>query len=168
MADFNIVELRAELSRDEDRVNHPYRDSKGILTVGVGWNLDANGIPPQVKVLLTDPGDPLDPTYIWPEPAIDALLDIGIERAETGLDHLLPDWRDMDPVRQRVCLNMCFNMGEHTLGEFHNTLAAIAAGNWAAAAEGMKESAWAKQVGARATRLIAAMQTGTMPGEVVA
>lgn len=163
---YDSAALRRELTRDEGRRNKPYFDSRGIKTVGVGWNLEANGIPLEVLPLLgltPDSHDVLAPfsiDYEWPEPAIDALLDSGIERAEKGLDGLLPHWRQMDDVRQRVCLNLCFNMGPHVLAEFKHTLAAIQAGDWNAAAEGMKASAWAREVGVRATRLIAMMQSG--------
>ena len=36
--------LKAELTRDEGLRLQPYRDSVGKLTIGVGHNLDANGI----------------------------------------------------------------------------------------------------------------------------
>jgi lysozyme len=172
MIDYDRAALRRELSRDEDRRNKPYFDSKGIKTVGVGWNLEANGIPHEVLPLLgltSDSHDLLAPfsiDYEWPEPAIDALLDIGILRAERGLDVLLPHWRDMDAARQRVCLNLCFNMGANRLAGFHDMLAAVRLGDWAAAAAEMKDSAWFKQVGVRAPRLVAMMATGQDVGNV--
>ncbi len=75
----------------------------------------------------------------------------------------------MDEVRQRVIANMCFNMGignastgKGLLG-FKNTLAAMQRGSYSMAAAGMLNSKWATQVGARATRLARAMETGVMP-----
>ena len=56
-------------------------------------------------------------------------------------------------------MNLPDSRGWVALG-FHNTLAAIEAGNYAAASGGMLASKWAKQVGARATRLAAMMKTG--------
>jgi len=167
MIDYDRSALRAELSRDEGRRTKPYFDSKGIKTVGVGWNLQANGIPAEVQAILglslRDLQQAYNIDYEWPEAAIDKLLDIGIARAEAGLDGLLTRWRDMDAVRQRVCLNLCFNMGAKTLSEFKRTLTAIAHGDWEAAARGMSESLWAREVGPRATRLIAMMETGEAP-----
>ncbi len=66
----------------------------------------------------------------------------------------------MDPIRQDVLANMCFNMGIGTLMTFHNTLAAMHDQRWEDAAEGMLASKWASQVGARADRLAEQMRTG--------
>ncbi|MGU3777520.1 hypothetical protein [Burkholderia metallica] len=67
--------------------------------------------------------------------------------------------RQLDPVRQRVVINMAFNM-QGGLLTFTNTLAAMKRGDYAAAADGMLASKWAAQVGARATRLATMMRSG--------
>ena len=56
--------------------------------------------------------------------------------------------------------DMCFNLGINRLLGFKNTLAAIKAGDYEAAADGMLASMWAKQVGKRAHRLIKMMREG--------
>ena len=84
------------------------------------------------------------------------------------LDRHLPWWKNMDEVRQRALANMAFNLGvgpsdEQPTGKlltFKNTLAAMARGDYEAAANGMSSSAWAKQVGIRATRLVEMMRSG--------
>ena len=54
-------------------------------------------------------------------------------------------------------------MGVADLLAFHNTLAAVAAGNWQAAHDGMLASKWAGQVEARATEDATMMLTGQWP-----
>ena len=49
----------------------------------------------------------------------------------------------MNIARQAVLLDMCFNFGIGRLEGFHNTLAAMKAGDWQAAHDGMLDSAWA-------------------------
>jgi GH24 family phage-related lysozyme (muramidase) len=144
---YSSVDLRAELSRDEARRTRPYRDSEGILTIGVGHNLEANGLPLEVlERLLVAHG--------LPEPDVDLLLDRGIAQAEADLDALLPGWREaLDPVRQRVLLNMVFNLGRTRLGGFQRMWAAVRARDWPTAAAEMMDSQWARQVGVRAVRL---------------
>ena len=88
------------------------------------------------------------------------LLAFDIERFGAQLDRAIPWWRGLDDVRQRVLLNMAFNLGTAKLMEFTNTLGNIRAGRWEAAAEGMLKSKWAGQVGARAVRLAKMMKTG--------
>lgn len=131
--------LIAELRRDEGVRSKPYTDTVGKLTVGAGRN-------------LTDVGLSAD--------EIDYLLANDIERAAQGLDDKLPWWRRLDPVRQRVMINMAFNLGISGLLTFKNTLGFIERGDYAQAARNMLLSKWARQVGARANRLASMMETG--------
>lgn len=141
---FNRFRLIAELTRDEGRLLKPYVDSVGKVTIGVGRNLTDVGI---------TSGE------------CDRMLDDDIARSEADLDKSLPWWRDLDDTRQRVMINMAFNMGIGGLLGFRNTLAAVQAGNWQAAHDGMLASQWARQVGERAQRLAQAMLTGEMPNQ---
>ena len=142
---FDRAKLYVELERDEGRRARAYRDSLGVLTVGIGFNLEANDLPDDV---------------------IDRLFDVSIDRAVLDLDALEPRWRDMTPDRQRVLLNMAFNLGRKRLSGFKRFLAAIgeyldgddASALDRAAAE-MLDSDWAVQVGARAKRLAARMRS---------
>jgi lysozyme len=82
-----------------------------------------------------------------------------IRDVEVQLDKHLPWWREMNDVRQNVLANMCF-MGIGKLLGFKNTLAFMQAKRYDAAAVGMLDSLWAKQVGQRAVRLATMMRTG--------
>lgn len=135
----NYTTLKAELKRDEGCRLMPYRDTVGKLTVGVGRNLDDVGIS---------------------ESEADFMLMSDVGRAEGGLDSKIPWWRTLDETRQRVLLNMAFNMGIDGLLGFKNTLAAVKAGEWSKAADGMLDSKWAAQVGQRAVRLAKLMKEG--------
>lgn len=141
---FDNPALRAELSRDEGRRPMIYKDSVGLITGGVG------------RCLSMVP---------FSDDEIDLMLSNDIDRAADRLDAGAPWWRKLDPVRRRVMLNMCFNMGwgdgSHGLSAFKNTLAAIQGARWDEAAMGMLNSAWARQVGARAQRLAAMMRVGS-------
>lgn len=136
---YDLPTLKAELTRDEDRRPRIYIDSVGKTTGGVGRNL--SDVP-------------------FSDDEIDLMLTNDIEKAETGLDARLSWWRVLDPVRQRVLLNMAFNMGVAGLLAFTNTLAAVHAGDYDAAADEMLNSKWAGQVHDRAQRLAQMMRTG--------
>lgn len=135
----NYIVLKADLKRDEGERLKPYRDTVGKLTIGVGRNLDDVGIS---------------------ESEADFLLMSDIGRTEGDLDHHLPWWRQQDEARQRVLLNMGFNMGVGALLNFRNMLSALTAGNYAKAADEMMNSKWARQVGERAERLAKLMREG--------
>ena len=132
-------ELQAQLVRHEGLRLKPYRDTVGKLTVGVGRNLDDVGIS-EAEALT--------------------LLAADVARAEAGLDARLPWWRTLDPVRADVLVDMAFNLGIAGLCGFERTLGAVREGRWEDAAAGMAASAWARQVGGRATELARQMRTG--------
>lgn len=135
----NQTELIKELKRDEGVRLKPYQCTAGKTTIGVGRNLDDRGIT---------------------EHEADYLLLNDIELVTVQLDKSIPWWRDLSDARQRVLANMCFNLGISGLLYFKNTLAAMKAGKYDDAADGMLKSLWAKQVGQRAIRLAKMMREG--------
>ncbi len=138
----DLERLKAELTRDEGLRLKPYKDSVGKVTIGVGRNLDDGGISPAEA---------------------QTLLEHDIESATAGLDRELPFWRTLDEVRQRVLVNMAFNLGIAKLLGFKHTLSLIETGEYATAADSMLASLWARQVGPRARRLAEMMRTGKDP-----
>lgn len=134
--------LIAELERDEGNRGDLYYDTLGNPTIGIGHNLKAR---------------PLS------QPEIDYIFGNDLAGVEMDLDRAFPWWRTLDDVRQRVLINLCFNLGISGLQTFHNTLAAIRDGDYASAAKGLRGSLWAQQVRARAERLAHMMATGTKP-----
>ena len=136
---FDNPTMLAELTRDEGIRNYPYVDTTGNITIGVGRNLSADGLSnPEVAMLLAD--------------------DLALTVA--ALDAKLPWWTSLDDVRQRVLVNMCFNLGIGKLLSFVHFLAAVKAANWPLAVVQMQNSLWAKQVGVRAVRLEQMILTG--------
>jgi lysozyme len=83
------------------------------------------------------------------------------DSAAADLDRHVAWWRTLDPARQRVLLNMCFNMGWPVFSQFARFFSAVAQHRWDDAAIEMLASRWATQVGDRATRLATVMRTGT-------
>ncbi len=135
----NQQRLRAELIRHEGLRLKPYRDSTGYLTIGTGRNLDAIGISQDEN---------------------DLMLNNDIQRAEQTLNQYCPWWSALDAVRQRVLMNMCFNLGIAKLLLFTKTLTAIQQGAYSQAADHMLHSKWAQQVKSRAIWLADCMRYG--------
>jgi lysozyme len=124
----------------------PYRCTAGKLTIGVGRNLEDRGITAQESAYL---------------------LGNDITSTQAALLKALPWVGTLDDVRQRVLIDMAFNMGLGTLLTFRRTLAAVQAGQYQQAAAMMLESRWAGQVGQRAKRLSQMMATGQDPRELL-
>jgi lysozyme len=145
MTDQTREQLVLDLVRDEgtgpihkDRLM-PYLDSTGHLTVGFGRNIDERGISLHEAEFL---------------------LHNDVKDTLRELNERLPWVADLDPVRQRVLANMAFNLGVPGLLEFKRTLKAVKLGDYALAAEGMRESLWYRQVKSRGERLAVMMKTG--------
>lgn len=131
------------LSGEEGERHFIYLDSVNKRSIGIGRNLDDVGISHNESLYL---------------------LSNDLDRTIADLDKFQPWWRDLDPVRASVLLDMAFNMGDESdskgLRTFINTLDAFKSHNWQAVHDGMLNSKWAAQVKDRATVLANAILTG--------
>lgn len=152
--------LFEQLKRDEGYSLTKYPDPKGIMTIGIGHNLEA---------APNFPDDTPIPDVITDEQC-QLLFDADIARSNASLLSWCP-WTAtiaIDIIRLAVLRNMAFNMGmadkwpnpTHGLMTFKHTLQLIRDLDWPAAAAEMLHSAWAREVGARAHRLSQQMITG--------
>ena len=131
-----------ELILDEGYKTETYEDHLGFLTLGVGHLvLDVD---PEIKQSV---GTPV------PEERIRECLNNDIDIVCEELDRNLHWWRGLDDNKQRVMVNMCFNLGYPRLSKFKKFLAAMKDNNFKTAGEEMMDSKWATQVGLRAERL---------------
>jgi lysozyme len=146
--------LEDELGRDEGKRLKAYKDTVGKWTIGIGRNLDDVGAAPLTRTVADILKNGIT------EAEQDLLFDYDIARTVKDLDRKLPWWRKLDPVRQRVMINMCFNLGITGLCGFVNTLKAIERGDYSDAANRMLQSKWARQVGMRSNRLSEMMRKG--------
>ena len=129
-----VVQLRLH---EGQRVK-PYMDTVGKITIGVGRNLSDKGLTADEVALLLD--HDLD----------EALADCAT----------FPWFEALDAVRQRVLVDMRFNLGPTRFRAFKRMLRALSEQNYEWAATAMRESAWYRQVKARGARLVRMMRTG--------
>lgn len=143
----------AELKRDEGLRLTVYDDATGAAlkpgkaivghpTIGIGRALDVRGITPDESMYLL--GNDID------------AFALGLSQAYTWFSGL-------DEVRQRAIVNMTFNLGFAGLSGFHDMLRYVQDMRFELAAKAMEDSAWYRQVGPRAVRLVAMMRTGQAP-----
>lgn len=124
-------ELIEALKRDEGVREKPYYDSVGKISIGVGRNLDDKGLrPDEIRFLLKN--------------------DIEEALADARKFSWFPR---LDRPRQRVIVNMIFNLGAPRFRNFKKMLAALEKQDYIKASEEMLDSKWARQVGVRAQRL---------------
>lgn len=134
-----IDSMREQLVIHEGLRLKPYKCTAGKLTIGIGRNIEDNGIS-------------MEEAYM--------MLDNDIARVESELIARFPWFCDLTPIRQGVVIDMVFNLGISRFLKFKKTIAAIGSGNYKTAAKEMLDSDWAKQVGNRAMTLAKQMETG--------
>jgi lysozyme len=128
----NIDLLRDNLKVDEGYRTKAYKCSEGHLTIGVGWNLDVRGLPPEI---------------------IEQLLTLSIEDTKAGLNRSLTWWGALPETAQRGLCNLTFCVGVGGVLKFTKMLAALKSGDFEEAAVQVMDSLFAKQTGARARRI---------------
>lgn len=127
------------LIRHEGMRSLPYKDTVGVLTIGIGRNLDDVGISRDEAVYML-------------------MNDIAHYQGE--LRRGFPWFSKLLYPRQDALTDMAFNLGMTRFRKFEHMLAAVEAGDYAKAAEEMIASKWATQVGDRALELAAIIRTG--------
>jgi lysozyme len=133
----DVKSIEEQLILHEGLRLKPYRCTEGYLTIGIGLNLDA-GI--------------TEEEAIW-------LLQSRLKGIIAQLERY--EWyTKLDPVRQKVMIDMAYNLGTTGLLKFRKMIAAIELGDYGAAADQMLDSRWARQVKTRADRLAEMMRTG--------
>jgi len=130
--------LKKQLLLHEGFRQYPYKDTVGKLTIGIGRNLDDRGISMNESLVL---------------------LEFDVAEIVNYLSRY--DWfNNLGDVRQRVVVDMVYNLGISGFLKFKRTIQAIKERDFDKAAEQMLKSKWAGQVGIRATRLARMMETG--------
>ena len=136
---YDINSFEDQLIDHEGLELKPYHCTADKLTIGVGRNIQDRGIT---------------------EDEARYLLKNDIKIVEDELLTRQPVVAGLDSVRQRVLVDMGFNLGLPILMKFQNMWAAIEDEDYHEAARQMMDSRWASQVGRRAERLAQAMSSG--------
>lgn len=134
----DIQKMVDELKRDEGFKGLVYTCTAGKQTIGYGQNIEDNPIPEYIA---------------------EAWLNHDIREIEERLCDF--EWfAPMPDARQRVIVNMAFNLGLNGMLGFKKMIAAIKIGDYEQAGEEMINSRWYVQVGDRAKRLVLMMKKG--------
>ena len=125
------------LNTDEGLVLTPYKDSKGIWTVGYGFNLQTTPMPRKVAVL-------------W--------LTCIVEERDSALEAKFGYYKNLSDVRKAVLINMSYQLGMQGLMNFKKMHKALMVRDIENAVVEMKDSRWYREFTDRANRLCFMMQ----------
>jgi lysozyme len=145
------------IERHEGRKNKVYKDSLGIPTIGIGYNLrnatakqDLAKVGANLKEVLR--GKQLS------EDQVNELFRMSLDRALKDAKSYYPEFDKLPDAAKGVLVDMSFNLGLTKLKGFKDLKSALGRGNYNAAADAMIDSAWYKQVKTRGVRLVNIMR----------
>lgn len=130
-----------QVMRDEGFRSTPSHSAAGALLIGYGTNLD-EGLDADEAMFL---------------------LEYRMQCRLVACQRAFPWFRELSIARQAVLLQMAYQLGLDALRQFRGFLAALAAGDYARAADAMVESPWARESPSRAHRLAATMRGAVTP-----
>lgn len=148
------------IERHEGRRARAYLDTAGHPTIGIGFNLDRPDAAAKLAAQGLDPGGVRGGAVTLTDAQVDELFEPDLAAAIDGARRLVPSFDALSAARQHVCVDLAFNLGTRGLGAFAKTLAAIAAGDYDAAARELESSRWYAQVGRRGADAVAMMRAG--------
>ena len=145
------------IERHEGRKNKVYKDSLGIPTIGIGYNLrnatakqDLAKVGANLKEVLR--GKQLS------EDQVNELFRMSLDRALKDAKSYYPEFDKLPDAAKGVLVDMSFNLGLTKLKGFKDLKSALGRGNYNAAADAMIDSAWYRQVKTRGVRLVNIMR----------
>ena len=113
----------------EGIVLKPYECSQGYTSIGVGRNIENNGISKEEAMHL---------------------LDNDIDSVIQNLDKHWPIYKTFPERAQMICIDLVFNMGIYTWLSFRKTRSYMELQEWDKAGDELLNSKYAQQVGRRA------------------
>lgn len=133
---------------------HVYKDSLGIPTIGIGFNLTR----PDAKNIAQQAGANYQNILLGKEDLTDEqikeIFKITIGIAYKDAKQWIPNFDGLPKNIKLAVLDLSFNMGYTRLSKFVKTRENILAKNYEAAARELQNSKWATQVGRRAKSVI--------------
>lgn len=146
------------LTVNEGKKLKVYLDTKRILTVGIGCNIQANNTLPIIGRKLSKLNEPItndECSLLFKS----LFYKVSVQPLYTHLPDLMDS---LDSIRRVALLDLCYNMGWGVLSDFKNTLKYLKLGDYNQAAKNLEGSKWFKQVGLRGPRIVYMVQYGKL------
>ena len=156
----DVNKLVGQIRLHEGFKGKTYLDSTGHPTIGIGFNLSRGDAETRLRSVGANYQDVLDGTYTLSREQAEALLKHDLDELESAARKIVFVYDDLDDVRQRVIMDMIFNLGAYGFSQFKDTIRYICRGKYGKAADSMVDSMWAKQTKRRARMLAEMMRYG--------
>lgn len=131
-----------------------YKDSLGIPTVGIGFNMLRPDAPAVLRSIGADYNKILSGETELTNKQMQDLFNICLKIAYADAKKYIPTFDNLPKNIKLGLLDMSFNLGYGRLHKFVKTRDHILKGDYKSAAAELQNSKWAKQVGSRSTSII--------------
>lgn len=150
-----VMALSKSIVSEEGVKDSVYVDSTGNKSVGIGFNLDANG----ARKAWKDAGITEDFNAVasgkqkLSRASAEKLYAVKHDEAHEDAQGMVSNWNNLGEYQKEALTSMVYQMGAAGVRKFKTTLARIEKGDFQGAAQSMLASAWAKQTPQRAQRV---------------
>ena len=146
-----------------------YRDSKGIATIGYGFNLQDGAAAGVLRLVTTKTtADLIEKTQFLTEEEAQSLLLLAENVAITGVRSFFPDFDAIDLPRRVVLASMVYQFGAGGFGKFRRLIPAVEGRDWPTTVLSMEQSQWYKSDSPkRARRMAEAVRSGSFPASAI-
>ncbi len=158
--DIDYKRLYEIIARHEGIRNNVYLDTKGIKTIGAGFNLEKTGAKERVKSLGLDYNDVCSGKKRLSDNEIYIMTREDVETAiSDAKNYVGENWHELNPKAKEVIIDMAYNMGGPRLNNFKKLKEALRKQDYQTAAYEMENSKWYLQTKSRAKEDIAIMKS---------
>tara|TARA_R110000850_G_scaffold17632_8_gene53911 strand:- start:1549 stop:2187 length:639 start_codon:yes stop_codon:yes gene_type:complete len=141
----------------EGRRNKVYKDSLGVPTIGIGYNLKNSTANEDLVKIGTNLKDVLRGKELSNK-QVNVLFNLSLDRSLNDAKIYYPGFNTLPDTAKGILVDMAFNLGLTRLAKFEDLKAALKIGNYNQAADAMVDSLWYKQVKSRGVRLVNMMR----------
>ena len=145
------------IERHEGKRNEVYKDTVGVPTIGIGYNLNRSDARTKIKALGGNYDKIVSGKESLTDEQIYSLFDESFKESESVARSFSANFDDHPEEVRSVLVNMAFNLGPNRLAGFKKFSKALSAKDYKTAAKEMKSSRWYSQVGDRSKELVEIM-----------
>lgn len=156
----NSCDARNLIANHEGKRSCVYKDTMGIPTIGIGYNLDNPGAPQAIAAIGANYNDVRSGKQCLTDSQIMKLFEPSYQSAVRGARSAVSCYDRLCCSVQNVMTDMDYNLGDGGFASFRGFIGYVCAGQWAQAAADGKGTAWCGQVGNRCTGDMAAVASG--------
>jgi len=136
-----------------------YLDSKGISTIGVGFNLEKQAAKERIEKLGLNYNLVYDKKQKLSKKQIYLFMKEDTETAISDAKKYVGDtWNNLDSDAKEIIIDMSYNLGYPKLSGFKKLKQALINQDYKTASEEMKDSKWYNQTGDRGKKLVEKMR----------